>query len=187
MNNNIPKNAKKVFEGVIFDTWQWEQEMFDGTKEIFECIARPGTVFVIGIVDNKILVQKERQPNITQEFISLPGGRLNKGEDSLEGAKREFLEETGYVSNDWELWWEREQKGKIIWPFYFYIARNCVYKQDQKLDSGEKVESYYVNFSEFLDLAENKDFRIDELKLPLTLIKSNPSETQKFYELLFKK
>ena len=32
----VPKQAKRVFKGVIFDVYQWEQEMFDGTKEIFE-------------------------------------------------------------------------------------------------------------------------------------------------------
>ena len=97
------------------------------------------------------------------------------------------MEETGYVSDDWELWFEKEQNGKLIWPFYFYIARNYVYKQDQKLDSGEKIEPYYVSFTEFLNLVENKDFRLAELRLPITLIKSNKSETEKFYNLLFKK
>ena len=42
----IPANAKKVFHGVIFDVYQWEQEMFDGTKEIFEKLKRPDTVVV---------------------------------------------------------------------------------------------------------------------------------------------
>ena len=33
----IPENAKKVFTGQVFDVYQWEQEMFDGSKATFEC------------------------------------------------------------------------------------------------------------------------------------------------------
>ena len=36
----IPKNATKVFSGKTFDVYQWEQEMFDGSKKIFEKLKR---------------------------------------------------------------------------------------------------------------------------------------------------
>jgi len=187
MKNDMPKNAKKVFEGVIFDVWQWEQKMFDGTKEIFECIKRPGTVFVIGIIGDKIIVQTEEQPGSDNSFISLPGGRLSNREDPLRGAKREFLEETGYVSDHWKLWFKRKQRGKIIWPFFVYIAKNCVFKKRQELDNGERIMPYFINFNTFLALADNENFRIEELRLPLTRIKINKVETQKFHDLLFSK
>ncbi|KKP89624.1 MAG: NUDIX hydrolase [Candidatus Moranbacteria bacterium GW2011_GWC2_37_73] len=32
----IPEHAKKVFSGTFFDVYQWEQEMFDGSKKIKE-------------------------------------------------------------------------------------------------------------------------------------------------------
>lgn len=37
----IPENAKLVFKGKIFDTYQWEQEMYDGSRVTFEKIKRP--------------------------------------------------------------------------------------------------------------------------------------------------
>jgi len=43
MRNIIPKNArlvpeeaKLVFKGIIYDVYQWEQKMFDGTFSTFE-------------------------------------------------------------------------------------------------------------------------------------------------------
>ena len=30
----IPNNAKRVFKGVIFDVYQWEQEVFDGMSKL---------------------------------------------------------------------------------------------------------------------------------------------------------
>jgi len=53
----IPSNAKLAFKGVIFEVWQWEQEMFDGTTEIFERIWRLPTVEIIATVGDKILIR----------------------------------------------------------------------------------------------------------------------------------
>ena len=52
MNKNIsipkglPENAKLVFKGVLFDTWQWEQELFDGSYSTFEVVVRKGSTIV---------------------------------------------------------------------------------------------------------------------------------------------
>lgn len=51
----IPEDAKLVFKGVIFDVYQWEQEMFDGTYETFEAIKRVGTVQIIPTIGDKAL------------------------------------------------------------------------------------------------------------------------------------
>ena len=32
----IPENAKRVFKGIIFDVYQWEQELYNGSKAVFE-------------------------------------------------------------------------------------------------------------------------------------------------------
>ena len=59
----IPDNAKKVFGGVLFDVYQWEQELFDGTKTIFEKLKRPDTVVVFPVLDDgKILLTEQEQP-----------------------------------------------------------------------------------------------------------------------------
>ena len=58
----IPINAKKVFSGIIFDTYQWEQEMYDGSHKIFEMVKRSPTVDVIATMDDKIITLWEEQP-----------------------------------------------------------------------------------------------------------------------------
>ena len=40
----IPPDAKRVFKGKIFEAYQWEQELYDGTKTIFEKLARDDSV-----------------------------------------------------------------------------------------------------------------------------------------------
>ena len=46
----IPDHATCVFHGALFDVYQWQQEMFDGTYETFEMLRRPDTIAVIAIV-----------------------------------------------------------------------------------------------------------------------------------------
>jgi hypothetical protein len=46
----IPSHAHKVFSGVIFDVYQWDQELFNGKIATFEAIQRPSTVIVIPVV-----------------------------------------------------------------------------------------------------------------------------------------
>ena len=57
--NGIPADAKRVFEGVIFDVYQWQQKMFDGSTETFEVLKRPDSVEVIAIKDGKMVVIHE--------------------------------------------------------------------------------------------------------------------------------
>src|SRR5690242_13066481 len=83
----IPEHAARVFKGKIFDTYQWEETMFDGTRDIFEMLKRPDSVEVLVVHEGKLLVQKQEQPFLGQ-FYSFPGGgHDHEGEDELGAAK----------------------------------------------------------------------------------------------------
>lgn len=166
MNKNkkkLPPGARIVFKGKIFEVWQWPQKMFDGSEEIFECLRRPDTAISIATIDNTIMVQTQKQPHRAQFFLSLPGGRCEEGEDSLNAAKREMQEESGYTSDDWVLWKEINPVGKMIWTVHIYIARNCRKTAEPHLDPGEQIEIKFVSFDEFLALSENPAFYEREL------------------------
>ena len=48
-----------------------------------------------------ILVERQYKHGIGRVALMLPTGALRSGEDALDAAKRELLEETGCVSDDW--------------------------------------------------------------------------------------
>ncbi len=57
----IPKHAKKVFNGIIFEVWQWKQKLFDGSLTTFEMLKRQDTVKAVCITpENKILIIKNK-------------------------------------------------------------------------------------------------------------------------------
>ena len=152
----IPDQAKRVFKGKIFDVYQWEQEMFDGSTATFEMLQRPGTVEVIAIKDNLIWYADEEQPS-KGKFLSFFGGRIEAGEAPEAAAKRELLEEAGMASNDWELFLTKDSFGKIYWLNYLFIARNCTNHREQTLDSGEKIRVVSCTFEEFIQKILNQE------------------------------
>ncbi len=117
--------------------------MFDGSTAIFEKLKRPNTAQVIAAVGDKILIQEEKQPQMDKTIPSIPGGRFNENEEPLDVIKRELLEKTGYVLNDWVFWNETSPVLKIDWFVYTFIARNCTWKQKPELDSGEKIVRFF--------------------------------------------
>lgn len=183
----IPENAKKVFKGVIFDIYQWEQEMFDGTKAIFEKLKRPDTVVVFPVLpDGKIILTEQEQPG-KEPFIGATGGRVDEGEDILSAAKRELLEESGYEAEEFILWDAQHPASKIDWVVYTFIAKGLKKVAEMDLDAGEKIKLFPVTLDELIELVvkKNKAFYEQEVVIKLFKAKYN-SDKKKELEELFK-
>ena len=179
----IPDNAKKVFGGVLFDVYQWEQELFDGTKTLFEKLKRPDTVVVFPVLDEgKIILTEQEQPG-KEPFIGATGGRVDKGEDILEAAKRELLEESGYEASEFILWDAQHPTSKIDWVVYTFIAKGLKKVADMNLDAGEKIALKLVNLDEFIEIAINKNFVEKEIIPKLYEAKLYPEKKKELKKL----
>lgn len=149
----IPPQAVQAFKGIIFDTYQWEQELFDGSKTTYEMLKRPDSVRVLAIVDGKIVITKQEQ-SFVGNFIDLPGGFHDReGENELDAAKRELKEETGVECKHWKLLEAVQLQNKIEQFNYLFLAYdavegNTVETRTQKLDAAEKVEVLYLSLEE---------------------------------------
>ncbi len=162
-NQPIPGHAECIYKGKIFDVYQWQQLMYDGTTKIFEKLKRPDTVVVFPVLDDgKILLTEQEQPG-KKPFIGACGGRVEENEDILEAAKREFLEETGYEAKEYILWKAAHPTSKIDWVVYFFIAKGCRKVADQALDGGEKIELKPVSFDEMLQIGRDGRFMEKEI------------------------
>lgn len=182
----IPEQAKKVFSGVLFDVYQWPQEMFDGTTETFEMLKRKDTAEILAIKDEKIMLQRQEQPH-KPTFFSLPGGRVEEGEEPLVGAKRELLEESGFVSDAWKLFHEVKPLSKMDWHIYVYLAKACEWKQDPHLDPGEKIETLWVTLDELIELVDTGKLAWIEqdLRMQLVRAKYHPPSKEEFVSKIF--
>lgn len=157
MRKTIPPGARRVFQGQIFDVYQWDQLMPDESTQVFEMLKRPDTVITIPIVDGKLLSQYEIQP--TQSHITFPGGRVDAGEDLLVAAKRELLEEQGYASDDWEHYMSYQPQEKIDWEVHIYIAHDAQRVDNPRRELGEQIEAKLISFEEFVMLVKQGGLR----------------------------
>lgn len=179
----IPDHARCVFRGVLFDVYQWEQEMFDGSKTIFEKLKRPDTVVILPVLpDGKIILIEEEQPG-SDLVIGMPGGRIDEGEEVLEAVKRELLEETGYTADKFILWDAQQVVNKIDWVIYVFIAKGLKKVAEPNLDSGEKIALKSVSFEEFLEIGTSKKFIEKEIVLKLLEAKLDLAKKEELREL----
>lgn len=157
----VPKTAKLVFHGEIFDTYQWDQEMYDGSRATFEMLKRPDTVEIIAVKDGKVVLEEQEQPN-KPRHLTLPAGRVESGEDVLVAAQREMLEETGMSFAKWELKFVYQPAVKIDWLVHTFLATEFTDQVDQNLDSGEKISTELVDLSKVVSLMLSNDMEASE-------------------------
>lgn len=181
----IPKEAQLVFKGVLFDVYQWEQEMFDGTRKTYERLRRRPSVTVLPIIrDGRLMLCEEEQP-WRDTFLSIPGGQVDDGERAEDAVKRELMEETGYEGK-LEFWMESHPYGnKIDWVVHNYIARNCLKTREQKLDAGERIRPFLVDFDAFIEtVLYDEKFRNVEVTLAVMNAMRKPDGLEKFKKFL---
>ena len=91
-----------VFKGKI---WDIARETFDynGQPLVREFVKHPGAVAVLALDDQQriLLIRQYRHP-VRSYLWEIPAGLLDiAGEERLEAAKRELMEETGYTAETW--------------------------------------------------------------------------------------
>ena len=95
-------NSQMVYDGKIVKVYRDNVELVDGHKSFREVVRHSGGVVIVAFRDeNTILLVKQYRYPIAKTVLELPAGKLEKGEDPFEAAKRELEEETGYCANKW--------------------------------------------------------------------------------------
>lgn len=182
----LPPHATRVFEGELFDVYQWEQEQFDGSVKTFEKLKRDDTVVIVPTIPGKrFLFLTDEQPG-RDPILTFPAGRIeDPNESPLDGAKRELREETGYESNGWTLWKAYQPITKIDWALYIFIARNCVKVGGPELDAGERIHVQEVDLDHVIGLLNDPRFVSDDIREELTAAKYNQEQRTLLEKTLF--
>lgn len=112
-------------------------------------------------VDEKgnLILKNEYRYCYGRSLIEVPAGTFEADEtDGLAVAKRELLEETGYVSDEWQyLGATVESSAKLTNYMHIYFANHCRKVSGQHLDATEELDVLVVPLKQAVDMVMNNE------------------------------
>ncbi|HEY8887736.1 MAG TPA: NUDIX hydrolase [Gallionella sp.] len=145
-------DSELMYDGDFIQVRKDKVRLPDGAVSSREYITHPGAVAVLAMLDNgNLVMERQYRYPLQREFIELPAGKIDHGEDILLCAKRELLEETGYVASEWI-------HLTTAWPcigyaderMEYFLARGLVH-QGSQLDDGEFLEVFELSLTEAIE------------------------------------
>lgn len=91
-----PLTEDVAWTGRIFNVDRLRIQLPDGRNAIRDVVRHPGAVAVVALTDEgRICLVRQYRTALGRVTVEIPAGKLAAGEDPLECASRELLEETG--------------------------------------------------------------------------------------------
>ena len=91
-----PLTEDVAWTGRIFNVDRLRVQLPDGRNAIRDVVRHPGAVAVVALTDeSRICLVRQYRTALGRVTVEIPAGKLAPGEDPLECARRELLEETG--------------------------------------------------------------------------------------------
>ena len=156
-------SSRKVYSGPVFSVTTDHVLEPGGVRTRRDVVRHSGSVVILA-VDNsgaqlRILLERQYR-HAAQDFMwELPAGRIDEGESSLAGAKRELLEETGYTATDWKkIFTYYPSPGFIDETMATYLARGLKTGIAQP-EEDEKIAKRLVSLPTALKMLANGTIR----------------------------
>jgi len=118
-----------------------------------EVVVHPGAVVVLGFLpDGRLLLIRNHRYSVGQTLIELPAGTLEKGEDPMNCAGRELLEETGYLAGRMKrIASFFASPGVLTEKMHLFAAYDLTH-QGQALEAGEQIEVLPTSMEQAIEM-----------------------------------
>ncbi len=143
------KTSQPIFTGKVINLRLDTVILPNGDETTRECVEHPGAVGVIAVdSQNRICMVRQYRYPVSEVLWEIPAGKLNPGEDPLECAQRELLEEAGVVAEKWEkLYSYYTTPGFSNELMHLFLARDLTFGKNNP-DEDEFLEASMVSLEE---------------------------------------
>lgn len=138
-------DTEVVFDGVLLHVSRDQVRLPNGASSLREYVTHPGAVVVLAFLPNgKLIFERQFRYPLGRVFLELPAGKIDPGEDILETAKRELLEETGHTAGRWQ---------------YLGVMHPCIGYSNERIEIFAAFDlvdrgAQALDHNEFLELVE---------------------------------
>lgn len=129
----------------------------------------PDWVSVIAITtDGQFVVERQYRHGLGLTHFELPAGVCEKGEQPIDAARRELLEETGFGGGQWaELMQLSANPTSHTNVSHAFIAKGVVPISEQHLDDTERLEVFLITREELIAILSRGEMMQSLMIAPL--------------------
>lgn len=135
----------------------------------FYILEYPDWVNVIAITrKGEFVMIRQYRHGLGETRYELCAGVSEEGEDPMDSARRELLEETGYGGGEWQLWMTISANPSTTTNLtYCYLATNVELMSTQQLEETEDITVHLLTEKEVKALLVNDEIRQALMAAPL--------------------
>ncbi|CAM9271588.1 unnamed protein product, partial [Phaeothamnion confervicola] len=169
-------SGEVVYSGHFLQVRRDMVRLPDGAITHREYIHHPGAVAILALTGaGGVILERQHRYPLHRDFLEIPAGKVEPGEALLETARRELLEETGFVAVEWvRITTLHNAIGYSDEGIELYLARGLE-QREQNLDAGEFLEVMEVPLGEAVSMV--RDGRITDVKTMIALLWLEAFET----------
>ena len=147
-------SSEKIFSGALLHVYKDKVSLPDESTSYREWIDHPGASAVLPVFESgEVQFVKQFRYPLRQNFIEVPAGKIDAGEDPLITAKRELEEETGIKGKKWvSLGLFHPCIGYTNEAIYLYVAWDLEVS-DNHMDDDEFLKPVRLPFKKAVEAA----------------------------------
>ena len=148
--------SETVFQGKLLRVKCDTVSLHDGKPATREYVEHNGAVMIIPVLDSgELVIERQYRYVLRRHCLEFPAGKIDPGEEPLGTARRELLEETGYVAGEWTyLATIHPTVAYSTERILVYLARGLRH-EGGKLDDGEFLEVLNFSLEALLELVRS--------------------------------
>ncbi len=154
------KDIELLLETKRFRVVRQTHETPTGQSVVRETVEHAGAVVILPLLaDGRVCLIRNYRYAVEETLIELPAGTLEIGEQPLETAHRELIEETGYRAARIEpLHTFYASPGILTEQMYLFVASDLT-PGEQQLEAGEQIQCLEVSWLQALDMVRRGEIK----------------------------